>query len=106
MAEPRPITEADAEAWSSDDVVVVRAVRYAADIPNSEPVDGLQTLEPFDPATVPRDAAGRPIEGALVVRVAWTLNEIDLMHLATGGTLWLSTWGGLPPHAIHVEPPR
>ena len=40
-----------------------------------------------------------------VVRTPWTLSEIDLVDLAKGGTLWLSTWGGLPPHMIEVQPP-
>lgn len=44
-------------------------------------------------------------EGQRVVRVAWKPNEIDLAHLARGGTLWLSTWGGLPPHMLEVQPP-
>ncbi len=40
-----------------------------------------------------------------VVRVAWTLSEIELAHLARGGTLWLSTWGGLPMHMLEVQEP-
>lgn len=40
-----------------------------------------------------------------VVRVPWTLNEIELAHLARGGTLWLSTWGGLPIHMLEVSEP-
>lgn len=43
--------------------------------------------------------------GAPCVRVAWKPNEIDLAHLARGGTLWLSCWGGLPPHYLEVQPP-
>lgn len=40
-----------------------------------------------------------------VVRVPWTLDEIELAHLANGGTLWLSTWGGLPIHMMEVAEP-
>ena len=40
-----------------------------------------------------------------VVRVAWELDEIELAELARGGTLWLSIWGGLPPHMLEVQPP-
>jgi hypothetical protein len=40
-----------------------------------------------------------------VVRVPWTLDEIELMHLAKGGTLWLSCWGGLPMHMLEVSEP-
>lgn len=42
--------------------------------------------------------------GEHVVRVAWKPDETDLAHLAAGGTVWLSTWGGLPPHMIEVQP--
>lgn len=40
-----------------------------------------------------------------VVRVPWVLDEIELVHLAKGGTLWLSTWGGLPMHQLEVQAP-
>lgn len=40
-----------------------------------------------------------------VVRVAWKPNEIELAHLARGGTIWLSIWGGLPPHMLEVQAP-
>lgn len=43
--------------------------------------------------------------GVPCVRVAWRPDEIDLAHLARGGTIWLSTWGGLPPHSLQVQPP-
>lgn len=39
------------------------------------------------------------------VRVAWRPDEIDLAHLAKGGVIWLSSWGGLPAHQIEVAPP-
>lgn len=43
----------------------------------------------------------------LIVRVPFELDEIELAHLARGGTLWLSTWGGLPIHMMEVqEPPQ
>lgn len=41
-----------------------------------------------------------------VVRVAWKPNEIEVAQLAQGGTIWLSTWGGLPPHFLEVQPPH
>lgn len=40
-----------------------------------------------------------------VVRVPWRPDEIELAHLARGGTIWLSTWGGLPPHMLEVQEP-
>lgn len=44
-------------------------------------------------------------EDGTVVRVAWKPDEIDLAHLARGGTIWLSCWGGLPPHMLEVQEP-
>lgn len=41
-----------------------------------------------------------------LIHVAYELDEIELAHLATGGTLWLTTWGGLPVHLVEVEEPR
>lgn len=49
------------------------------------------------------DVDGEPKVGALH-HVAYKLDEIELAHLAKGGTLWLSTWGGLPIHHLEVEP--
>lgn len=40
-----------------------------------------------------------------VVRTAWKPDEIDLAAMAQGGTVWLSTWGSLPPHMLEVQPP-
>lgn len=40
-----------------------------------------------------------------VVRVPWKPDEIELVHMARGGTVWLSTWGGLPAHMIEVQEP-
>lgn len=42
-------------------------------------------------------------DGNVVIRVAWKPDEIELAHLAQGGTIWLSTWGGLPPHILEVQ---
>lgn len=44
-------------------------------------------------------------EFGTVVRVPWSLDEIELAHLAKGGTLWLSTWNGLPIHMMEVQAP-
>jgi hypothetical protein len=33
------------------------------------------------------------------------LNEIEMMDLVKGGTLWLVTRGGLPIHGLHVQEP-
>lgn len=42
----------------------------------------------------------------MVVRVGWKPNEIDLAHLAQGGVIWLSMWGGLAPHMLEVQAPE
>lgn len=39
-----------------------------------------------------------------VIHVAWQLDEIEVAHLANGGTLWLTTYGGLPIHRLEVAP--
>jgi hypothetical protein len=58
------------------------------------------------PDVIPCPAiATLPDAGGPVMRVAWQLDEVELAHLARGGTLWLSTWGGLPIHMIEVAPP-
>lgn len=52
-------------------------------------------------------AVATSVDGNVVIRVAWKPNEIELAQLAQGGTIWLSTWGGLPPHMLEVqEAPR
>lgn len=40
-----------------------------------------------------------------VVHVAFQLDEIEVAHLAHGGTLWLTTFVGLPIHRMEVVPP-
>lgn len=39
------------------------------------------------------------------VRVAWRPSGEDLRDLQEGGCIWLSCWGGLPPHMLEVQPP-
>lgn len=39
-----------------------------------------------------------------VIHVAYQLDEIEVAALAQGGTLWLTTWGGLPVHLVEVVP--
>lgn len=90
---PRKIRQADLDYYSGQDP---RPVTYAADDPSFNPCPALATIEPDPYGAV----------GTLVTRVPWELTEIELMHLAKGGTLWLSTWGGLPPHMLHVQPPH
>ncbi len=89
---PRQITDEDLGYWGD---FVTERVTYAADDPDTMPCPALATLTP-DP---------HGVVGTYVVRVAWELDTDDLARLVAGGTLWLSTWGGLPPHMLEVAPP-
>jgi hypothetical protein len=40
-----------------------------------------------------------------VVRVPWQPDAADVVELLAGGTIWLSTWGGLPAHMLEVQTP-
>lgn len=33
------------------------------------------------------------------------LDEVELDHMATGGTLWFTTYGLIPIHRVEVQPP-
>lgn len=72
----------------ADGVEAAQAVRFAGEHLGAEDCNGIVTQTSTGP----------------VVRVAWKPDEIDLAHLATGGTIWLSAWGGLPPHMLEVQP--
>lgn len=37
------------------------------------------------------------------IHVPWQPDEIDVMKLAEGGTVWLTVLGGLTPHRIEVR---
>ena len=46
-----------------------------------------------------------PSEEFPLTMIPWTMNEIELAHLAQGGTLWLVIMGrALAPVALEVEP--
>lgn len=89
---PRPITHADLGYWAD---YTPQAVMYAADDPTCVPCPAIRTTVQDDYGVI----------GAVVVRVPWTLTDEEIANLAAGGTLWLSTWGGLPPHMIEVQAP-
>lgn len=90
---PRPITQDDYDLFANNGLNP-RHVTFAADDPTFDPC----------PALITDDSNGSLVGNGNVVRVPWQLDEIELMDLAQGGTLWLSTWGGLPPHALFVQP--
>lgn len=91
---PRDITDDDLAYWADLDP---RPATFAADDETFLPCPAIITRD-VEPGT------GNVGDG-VVVRVPWTLDEIELAHLAAGGTLWLSTWGGLPPHSLEVQEP-
>lgn len=84
---PRPITHADMAYWAD---LNPRPSLFTA------PGEVEAGVEPCPGIITDGDQFGQ------VVRVAWVLDEIELAHLAQGGTLWLSTWGGLPMHMLEV----
>jgi hypothetical protein len=89
---PRPITESDLAFWAHLDprpAVISGPNEIEADITPCPAVITSDDGDVFGP----------------VARVPWTLDEIELAHLAQGGTLWLSTWGGLPIHMMEVAAP-
>lgn len=51
------------------------------------------------------DEAAGTMAAHSVVHVAYRLDEIEVAALAQGGTLWLTTWGGLPIHLVEVVAP-
>lgn len=95
MSAPRRITEADLAYWADGDprpAVFSGPGEIEAGV---EPCEGIWTTE--NPAYGP--------DFGPVVRVPVVLDEIEITHLAKGGTLWLSTWGGLPMWMIEVQEP-
>lgn len=87
---PRHINDADLVYW---DGLNPRVVSFTA------PVEIEAGIEPAPGIITDGDEFGH------VCRVAITLDEIEITHLARGGTLWLSTWGGLPPFMLEVQAP-
>lgn len=86
-----------------DDITVHHA-SYWADFHES----GIVTfVAPADmPDCAPCQAVvTRDEDGTQVVRVPWKPDRTDLLHLISGGTVWVSLWGALPPHMIEVQAP-
>lgn len=87
--EPRAATEAEMAYWYESDGAEHHAVVIGGpeEAPDVIPCPALACLN---------DHHHR------VVHVAYQLNEIEVAALAQGGTLWLTTWGGLPIHLLEV----
>lgn len=78
--------------WSGFETKVMTFTTPAEREVGIEPATGV--------VTAPRDEADL---GVACVRVAWKPNEVEMAQLIEGGTIWLSTWGGLPPHMLEVQ---
>ena len=87
---PREISDRDLAYW---DALNPRVVTFTA------PAEVEAGIEPCPGLITDGDEFGK------VCRVAVTLDEVELVHLAKGGTLWLSTWGMLPPFMLEVQEP-
>lgn len=81
---PRPITDADIGYWGE------RAIGRAVYTAPGEVEEGIQPC----PALNLTEQE---------IAVPWQLDEIELAHLARGGTLWLVCRGLLPVHGLHVQ---
>lgn len=89
---PRPITPADRQLFAAlhpREFTFTGPGEIEADV---QPCQGLVTDDP--------DVG----DFGCVVRVPWTLNDTERAQVAAGGTIWLSTWGGLPIHHLTVQP--
>lgn len=84
---PRPITQADLDHWAER-----RPVRTTFTAPGEVE----QGIEPCDALVLTGSE----------VAVPWVLDEIEMMHLVKGGTLWLITQNSLPVHGFYVQAPR
>lgn len=89
---PRHPTTADLRHWCERDQTPQRAVVIGGPEEGDDviPCPALVTIQPM---------GGHLVQ---VVHVAYQLDEIELAALAQGGTLWLTTWGGLPVHRVEV----
>lgn len=83
---PRDITQTDLDYWSGRDP---RPARFTG------PGEEEQGIEPCPTIVLDQDEFAVP----------WVLDEIEMTHLAKGGTLWLVTRHGLPIHGLHVQEP-
>jgi len=83
------ITPEQLQYWA-DDRGEIHVFRAPDDVPGCSDCNAVVTPMP---------------DGQTVVRVAWKPSDDDIMQLLAGGTIWLSTWGGLPPHMLEVQAP-
>lgn len=94
MASPRPINDHDREIFAALHPREFRFTGPGEAEEGIEPAHGLVTDEDEDHTA----GGGR----RQVVRVPWQLEADEIKALVDGGTLWLTTWGGLPVHTLFV----
>lgn len=79
--EPRPVTEKDLSFWNG----FRRTFKCPPGMENCRDVEVIHCAAPD------------------LIRIPWQPNEIELADLATGGTVWLTIWGGgMSPVDIQV----
>jgi hypothetical protein len=84
---PRQITQADIEHWAD---------RHPQAASFTAPGEIEEGIEPCPALVLDGDE----------IAVPWVLDEIEMMHLVKGGTLWLITRGSLPVHGFYVQEPK
>jgi hypothetical protein len=89
---PRPVALADTDHWASLGLQAVMR-EFTSPAGCTAPVESCEALVTGNPEW----------PGTSVVRVPWVLDDADRAALAAGGTLWLSCWGHLPVHNMHVQ---
>lgn len=92
MTAPRAITEDDLAYWAEHHPRIAVFTTPDERLAGVAPCEGIIT-------TTLGDNFGQ------CVRVPVVLDADEVARLAAGGTLWLSTWGGLPMWMIEVQEP-
>ncbi|MDO8391031.1 MAG: hypothetical protein Q7V57_11120 [Actinomycetota bacterium] len=93
---PRPITDTDLASFAGMNPTVCVFTGPGEIESGVAPCEAIVT-DDTEPATP--GLAAKP-----VVRVPWLPDSDDIEALAAGGTIWLSSWGGLPIHSMIVDP--
>lgn len=88
---PRPPTNHDLDHWATEDGNRPEAFVIGG------PEEGPEVIP--CPTLVGVD---EQFAGARVFHVPYVLDEIEVAALAHGGTLWLTTYGGLPIHRVEI----
>lgn len=86
-----PVTDEMVESYSTTEEKAVKRVFKDAPDMETEPCEAVVHRDQVDGKTA-------------VVSVPWQPDEADLEALLAGGTIMLSTWGGLPAHRLDVVP--